>query len=127
MWRSAWASTSRATKEQGHVQAQHAPSFANLTGIALVLAGALAPTLAVCAPTGQCVMQGFPAAPELRINQANAFQPPYLRGSMRHAREVSPTRGIGRAATPLSLTEGRAATLDPLAFSAGDQQKGQCS
>jgi hypothetical protein len=127
MWRSAWASTSRATKEQGHVQAQHAPSSANLTGIALVLAGALAPTLAVGAPTGQGVMQGVPAAPELRINQANAFQPPYLRGSMRHAREVTPTRGIGRAATPLSLTEGRAAALDPLAFSAGDQQKGQCS
>jgi len=97
------------------------PSSANLTSIALVLAGALAPTLAVGAPTGQGVMQGFPPAPELRVNQANAFQPPYLRWSMRHAREVSPTRGIGRAATPLALAEGRAAALDQLAFSAGDQ------
>lgn len=97
------------------------PSSANLTGIALVLAGALAPTLAVAEPTGQGVMQGFPPAPELRVNQANAFQPPFLRWSMRHAREVSPTRSIGRAATPLSLTEGRAVALDQLAFSAGEQ------
>jgi len=97
------------------------PSSANLPGIALILAGALAPGLAVGAPTGQGVMQGFPPAPELRVNQANAFQPPYLRWSMRHAREVSPTRGIGRAATPLALTQGSAAALDQLAFSAGDQ------
>ena len=97
------------------------PSSANLPGIALILAGALAPGLAVGAPAGQGVMQGFPPAPELRVNQANAFQPPYLRWSMRHAREVSPTRGIGRAATPLALAEGSAAALDQLAFSAGDQ------
>lgn len=97
------------------------PSSANLPGIALVLAGALAPGLAAAASSGQGVMQGFPPAPELRANQANAFQPPYLRWSMRHAREVSPTRGIGRAAKPLALPEGSAAALDQLAFSAGDQ------
>lgn len=92
----------------------------NLPGIALILAGALAPGLAAGAPPVG-VMQGFPPAPALRVTQANAFQPPYLRWSMRHAREVSPTRGIGRAATPLALTEGSEAALDQVAFSAGDQ------
>lgn len=105
-------------------RSMHAHS-ANLPGFALVLAGALGPGLAIGAPAGQGVMQGFPPPAQLRVNQANAFQPPYLRWSMRHAREVSPTRGIGRAAVPLALAEGppasprsgglegRRAALDP--------------
>ena len=97
------------------------PSPAHLPGIALVLAGALAPGLATSAPAGQDVMQGFPPVPELRVTPANAFKPPYLRWSMRHAREVSPTRGIGRAATPLALPAGAVLPLDQLAFSAGEQ------
>ena len=55
------------------------------------------------------------------MTQANAFQPPYLRWSMRHAREVSPTRAIGRAAQPLALTEGSGAALDQVTFSTGEQ------
>ena len=93
----------------------------NLPGLALMLAGALTPALAVAASPGQGVMQGFPPAPESRVTQANAFQPPYLRWSMRHAREVSPTRAIGRAAEPLALTEGSGAALDQVTFSAGEQ------
>ena len=101
-------------------RSMHAHS-ANLPGFALVLAGALGPGLAIGAPAGQDVMQGFPPPAQLRVNQANAFQPPYLRWSMRHAREVSPTRGIGRAAVPLALAEGRRLALDQVALRVGEQ------
>ena len=96
-------------------------SPANLPAIALMLAGTLAPGMASSAPVEQGVMQGFPPAPQLRVNQANAFQPPYLRWSMRQAREVSPTRGIGRASTPLALPAGTELPLDQVAFAAGEQ------
>lgn len=96
-------------------------SPANLPAIALMLAGTLAPGMASSAPVEQGVMKGFPTAPQLRVNQANAFQPPYLRWSMRHAREVSPTRGIGRASTPLALPAGTELPLDQVAFNAGEQ------
>lgn len=69
---------------------------------------ALQPALAANA-VGLDVMQGFPPAVEMRVNKTNAFLPPYLRWSMRHAREVSATRHIAGACS------GRSAC-----FSAGD-------
>ncbi|MCQ4288797.1 beta-lactamase family protein [Pseudomonas stutzeri] len=67
------------------------------------------------------VMQGFPPAVEMRVNKANAFIQPYLRWSMRHAREVSPTRSILRAERPLSLPVGTRLDLGALMFTAGDE------
>ncbi|MCQ4328909.1 beta-lactamase family protein [Pseudomonas stutzeri] len=55
------------------------------------------------------------------MNKTNAFQPPYLRWSMRHAREVSPTRNIPRAESPLPLQFGPRQGLGSLTFVAGDE------
>ncbi|WP_145192698.1 serine hydrolase [Pseudomonas sp. URMO17WK12:I11] len=96
-------------------------SSAHLPGLVLAVAGALAPGLVVGAVPQAAVMQGFPPAPELRVTPLNAFQPPYLRWSMRHAREVSPTRGIGRAAAPLALLDGQPRALDRLTVKVADQ------
>ena len=92
-----------------------------LLGVALLLCSAASPALAASAPAGNGVMQGFPPATEFRVNKANAFQPPYLRWSIRHAREVSATRNIGRAAQPLVLLDAAALDLDRLAFKAGEE------
>ncbi|MGY2257660.1 serine hydrolase domain-containing protein [Pseudomonas sp. SDO55104_S430] len=69
---------------------------------------------------GDGVMQGFPPAQEFRVNKANAFQPPFLRWSIRHAREVSATRNIARAAQPLPLTGEEPRQLDSVEFKAGE-------
>ncbi|MFJ4348677.1 serine hydrolase domain-containing protein [Pseudomonas sp. NPDC089401] len=84
-------------------------------GASLLLAGTLQPALGA-----DEVMQGFPPAPELRVTKANAFQPPFLRWSIRHAREVSPTRDIRRAQVPLALPGEPVQALDQLAFSVGE-------
>lgn len=99
------------------------PPAANnlLLGVALLLGSAASPALAASAPAANGVMQGFPPAPEFRVNKANAFQPPYLRWSIRHAREVSATRNIGRAAQPLVLLDTAALDLDRLTFKAGEE------
>jgi len=102
-------------------QAQSAPSLQKLLkGLSFSLLCVLPPALAA-SPAGDGVMQGFPPAAEMRVNKANAFLPPYLRWSMRHAREVSPTRNIPRARTPLALSDGSILALDGLRFAAGDE------
>ncbi|MFG6203023.1 serine hydrolase domain-containing protein [Pseudomonas retamae] len=55
------------------------------------------------------------------MNKANAFQPPFLRWSIRHAREVSATRNIARAAQPLSLIDAAPQGLGPVTFKAGEE------
>jgi CubicO group peptidase (beta-lactamase class C family) len=90
-------------------------------GVALLISSAVCPALAAGGPADYGVMQGFPPAPELRVNKANAFQPPFLRWSIRHAREVSATRSIGRAAQPLALTDAVTRDLDPLVFKVGEE------
>ena len=101
------------------------PQFAShlrslLKGLSFSLLCVLPPALATSSAGGD-VMQGFPPAMEMRVNKANAFLPPYLRWSMRHAREVSPTRNILRAQTPLVLAAGPALALDGLPFTVGDE------
>ncbi len=99
-----------------------AKSTANLVlGVALLLSSATCPALAANGPTDNGVMQGFPPALEFRVNKVNAFQPPFLRWSMRHAREVSATRNIGRAAHPLSLLDAASRDLDQVTFKAGEE------
>ncbi|AHL74383.1 6-aminohexanoate hydrolase [Stutzerimonas stutzeri] len=91
-----------------------------LLGATLFITSALQPALAA-SPGSSEVMQGFPPAAEMRVNKTNAFQPPYLRWSMRHAREVSPTRNIPRAESPLPLQFGPRQGLGSLTFVAGDE------
>ncbi|MGA4634825.1 serine hydrolase domain-containing protein [Pseudomonas solani] len=91
-----------------------------LLGTGLLLTCTLQPAQATTAPSAG-VMQGFPPAPELRVNKANAFLPPYLRWSMTHAREVSATRNLARARTPLALAAGQPLNLAALSFKAGDE------
>ncbi|AOZ08675.1 serine hydrolase domain-containing protein [Cupriavidus malaysiensis] len=67
-------------------------------------------------PQAGGVMQGFPPPPPMRVNKANAFLPPYLRWSFRHARETSPTAGLRHARTPMPLPERPARDLDDLQF-----------
>ena len=67
-------------------------------------------------PQAGSVMQGFPPPPPMRVNKANAFLPPYLRWSFRHARETSPTAGLRHARTPMPLPERPARDLDDLQF-----------
>lgn len=59
---------------------------------------------------------------EMRVNKSNAFLPSYLRWTLRHAREVSPTRNIPRAAEPLLLSAGTAIKLDGIVFAAGEEK-----
>ncbi|MBT8764926.1 serine hydrolase domain-containing protein [Metapseudomonas boanensis] len=92
-----------------------------LLGATFLLASALLPAQAAAVAPSTGVMQGFPPAPELRVNKANAFLPPYLRWSMTHAREVSPTRNLARARTPLPLPSGQPLELGALTFKAGDE------
>lgn len=90
-----------------------------------LLAGLLcaAPLLASAADTAPAgVMQGFPPAADQRVNKLNGFAPPFLRWSVSHAREVSPTRDIGRAERPLALAPGAALDTANLAFTVGEQR-----
>ncbi len=97
-------------------------STANLAlGVALLLSSAIYPSLAVSGTANNGVMQGFPPTPEFRVNKTNAFQPPFLRWSIRHAREVSATRNIGRATQPLTLSNAATRGLDEVTFKAGDE------
>lgn len=91
-------------------------------GVALLLSSAVCPAFAASGSTDTSIMQGFPPAPEFRVNKANAFQPPFLRWSIRHAREVSATRNIGRATQPLALITATTRDLDNVTFKAGDEQ-----
>jgi len=91
-----------------------------LLGATLFITSALQSALAA-SPGSSEVMQGFPPAAEMRVNKANAFLPPYLRWSMRHAREVSPTRNIPRSESPLPLKIGPGRDLGSLTFAAGDE------
>ncbi|OWJ91049.1 6-aminohexanoate hydrolase [Pseudomonas sp. A46] len=95
-----------------------------LLGASLLLTAVLQPVQAVAAAPSPGVMQGFPPAPELRVNKANAFLPPYLRWSMTHAREVSPTRNLARARTPLPLSAGEPLELGTLTFETGEESLG---
>jgi CubicO group peptidase (beta-lactamase class C family) len=90
-------------------------------GVALLFSSAVCPALAASGSVVSGVMQGFPPATELRVNKTNAFQPPFLRWSIRHAREISATRNIGRAAHALSLAEAAQHDLDPITFKAGEE------
>lgn len=67
------------------------------------------------------IMQGFPPAPELRVTKANAFLPPYLRWSMTHAREVSPTRNLARSRDPMLLPAGQPLSSADISFDVGDE------
>lgn len=91
-----------------------------LPGAAFSLLCALQPALAA-SPATPGVMEGFPPAVEMRVNKLNAFQPPYLRWSLRHAREVSATRNIPRSEQPLVLAPGSSRPLGALTFAAGEQ------
>ncbi|KJS74281.1 MAG: 6-aminohexanoate hydrolase [Pseudomonas sp. BICA1-14] len=91
-----------------------------MLGTVLSVLGALQPALAAD-PVHSDIMQGFPPALEMRVNKANAFLPPYLRWSMRHSREVSPTRSIPRAQSPLALPTGTSQDLGSLTFMAGEE------
>lgn len=99
----------------------HRPTANLALGVAL-LSSAVCSAFAASGSAGAVVMQGFPPAPEFRVNKANAFQPPFLRWSIRHAREVSATRNIGRAIQPLTLINAAKRDLDQVTFKAGDEE-----
>lgn len=90
-------------------------------GAAISFMCVLQPALAA-SPTSAGVMEGFPPAVEMRVNQGNAFTPPFLRWSMRHAREVSPTRTLTRSGRPLAIAEGARKDFGSLTFAAGQQR-----
>lgn len=84
---------------------------------ASLLAGiGLQSAFAANAPTAPAsgVMQGFPPRAEMRVTKGNAFQAPYLRWAVGHAREISPTSNIGHSDTPLPLKTGGQRDLDAL-------------
>ncbi|QEY62894.1 serine hydrolase [Metapseudomonas lalkuanensis] len=92
-----------------------------LLSASLLLGTALLPAQAFPAAPSVGVMQGFPPAPELRVNKVNAFLPTYLRWTMTHAREVSSTRNLARARAPLPLPAGQPLNLGTLRFNAGEE------
>lgn len=97
------------------------PQASMVLGAALLLSSALCSAVAASGSADTGVMHGFPPAPEFRVNKTNAFHPPFLRWSIRHAREVSETRNIARAAQPLSIIEAAPHDLDSVTFKAGEE------
>ncbi|WP_208508994.1 serine hydrolase [Variovorax paradoxus] len=53
--------------------------------------------------TPTSIMQGFPPPADKRVTRANWLSPPYLRWSLRNAREVGPTAGVSSAETAAAL------------------------
>ncbi|PCC98187.1 class C beta-lactamase-related serine hydrolase [Halopseudomonas pelagia] len=92
-----------------------------LLGVALLTCSAIQPADASTEAESSSIMQGFPPDPERRVTKANAFIPPYLRWSMTHARELSPTRNLARAKTPMSLPAGPPIDLDGMTFKVAEE------
>lgn len=92
-----------------------------LLGAAMLLSSAIQTVEASSATPSSGIMQGFPPPPELRVTKANAFLPPYLRWSMTHAREISPTRNLARATPPMHLPIGQPLDLDNMVFKVGEE------
>ena len=63
------------------------------------------------------LMQGFPPAPDKRVNRNNMLEYPYSRWAFQHIRELQPTRDIYRGDGPVSSLAASPVDLDELKFS----------
>ena len=90
--------------------------------VALLAALALSPVKAEEVELDK-LMQGFPPAPEYRVNRGNFMVPPNNRWAFQHIRELQPTREVYRGTGPVSELESSSVDLADRLYEVSEKRR----